>query len=116
MSGEIERIRRLAGWRARPERGADLGGDVAGFARELRRLERSIGGATDAWARLAPPELQTCATVETMRGGTLTLRVDDSAAAYEVDRTLRSGLETNLRMAVPGLLRVRTRVGGPASA
>lgn len=113
MSGEIDRIRKLAGWRTRPDRGAGMNGDVAGFARELRKLERSIGAATDAWARLAPAELQTCATVETLRGGTLTLRVDGSAAAYEVDRTLRGGLEANLRMAVPGLMRVRTRVGGP---
>ncbi|MFZ4721715.1 MAG: DciA family protein [Phycisphaerales bacterium] len=113
MSGEIDRIRRLSGWRTRPERGAAVQGDVAGFARDLRKLERSIGAATDAWARLAPAELQTCATVETLRGGTLTLRVDGSAAAYEVDRTLRGGLEANLRMAVPGLMRVRTRVGGP---
>ncbi|MFM7809178.1 MAG: DciA family protein, partial [Planctomycetota bacterium] len=84
MSGEIDRIRKLSGWRARPERGAGLDGDVAGFARELRKLERSIGAATDAWARLAPAELPTCATVETLRGGTLTLCVDCSAAAYEV--------------------------------
>lgn len=113
MSRDIDRIRKLSGWRSRPERGSAVEGDVAGFARELRRLERSIGAATDAWARLAPPELQSCATIETMRGGTLTLRVDGSAAAYELDRTLRSGLEANLRMAVPGLMRVRTRVGGP---
>jgi hypothetical protein len=113
MSDGTDRIRRLSGWRSRPERGAGVQGDVAGFARELRKLERSIGAATDAWARLAPAELQTCATVETLRGGTLTLRVDGSAAAYEVDRTLRGGLEANLRMAVPGLMRVRTRVGAP---
>ena len=113
MSRDIDHLRRLAGWRARPDRENEVGGDVAGCAREIRQLERSIGGATDAWARLAPKELQACATVETFRGGTLTLRVDGSAAAYEVDRTLRGGLEANLRMAVPGLVRVRTRVGAP---
>jgi hypothetical protein len=112
----LDQLKRLSGWRARPERGADVHGDVAGFARELRRLEKSIGLATDAWSRLAPPELQACACVETMRGGTLTLRVDGSAAAFEVDRALRSGLEGTLRQAVPGLMRIRTRVGGPIDA
>jgi hypothetical protein len=116
LNRDLDHIRRLAGWRARPERGADLEKDVAGFARELRRLERSIGAATDAWARLAPAELQACATVETLRGGTLTLRVDGSAAAYEIDRTLRAGLEANLCMAIPGLVRVRTRVGAPSAS
>jgi hypothetical protein len=115
VSGDLDRIRRLAGWRARPDRVASIAGDAGGFAREMRRLERSIGSATDAWARLAPPELQACATVETLRGGTLTLRVDGSAAAYEIDRTLRGGLEANLRMAIPGLVRVRTRIGAPGS-
>lgn len=114
MNEGVDRIRRLAGWRARPDRGREVAGDLAGVARDLKRLERTIGAATDAWARLAPPALQSCASVETFRGGTLTLRVDSSGAGFEIDRALRSGLEANLRMAVPGLVRVRTRVGaGP---
>ena len=116
MSDDAERIRQLSGWRARPERGRDVQGDVRGFARDLRRMEKTIGSATDAWARIAPPELQVCAVVDTLRGGTLTLLVASSAAAFEVDRALRSGLETNLRLAVPGLMRVRTRVGAPPQA
>jgi len=116
VSDGAERIRQLSGWRARPDRGREVTGDLAGIARELKKLERTIGAATDAWSRLAPPELQACAWVETLRGGTLTLRVDSSGAGFEIDRALRSGLETNLRMAVPGLLRVRTRVGSAPDA
>lgn len=116
MKDPLEQLKRLSDWRRRPERATAVQPDVAGFARELRRLEKSIGAATDAWTRLAPPELQACACVETLRGGTLTLRVDGSAAAFEVDRALRSGLEGTLRLAVPGLLRIRTRVGGPVDA
>ena len=116
MNDGVERIQRLSAWRARPERGRELGGDLAGFARDLKKLERTIGAATDAWARLAPSGLQSCACVETFRGGTLTLRVDSSGAGFEIDRALRSGLEANLRMAVPGLMCVRTRVGGAPDA
>ena len=116
MKEGVDRIKQLSGWRARPDRGRETGGDLAGIARDLKKLERTIGAATDAWARLAPPELQACACVETLRGGTLTLRVDSSGAGFEIDRALRSGLETNLRMAVPGLLRVRTRVGAAPGA
>ena len=116
MSEGVDRIRQLSGWRTRPDRGREVTGDLAGMARDLKRLERTIGSATDAWARLAPPELQACACVETFRGGTLTLRVDSSGAGFEIDRALRGGLEVNLRMAVPGLMRVRTRVGAPPDA
>jgi hypothetical protein len=113
VSDAADRIKQLAAWRARPDRGREVKADVSGFARELRRLEKTIGAASDAWVRIAPPELQRCSVVETFRSGTLTLMVDSSAAAFEVDRALRSGLETNLRLAVPGLMRVRTRVGAP---
>jgi hypothetical protein len=113
MSDDLERLRRLGTWRARPERLASASGDLSGMAREIRRLEKSIGGATDAWIRIAPPALQAVARVDTLRGGTLTLVVDGSAAAFEVDRALRSGMEASLRMAIPGLMRIRTRVGGP---
>lgn len=116
MSDAVERIKRLSGWRSRPDRGREVTGDLVGIARDLKRLERTIGAATDAWSRLAPPELQSCACVETFRGGTLTLRVDSSGAGFEIDRALRSGLEANLRMAVPGLVRVRTRVGAAPGA
>ena len=116
MSDAAERIKQLSSWRARPDRGRDVTGDLAGMAREFKRLERTMGAATDAWSRLAPPELQACACVETFRGGTLTLRVDSSGASFEIDRALRGGLEANLRMAVPGLVRVRTRVGAPPDA
>ena len=61
MRDPIEQLKRLSGWRSRPERTAAVQGDLTGFARDLRRLEKSIGTATDAWARLAPPELQACA-------------------------------------------------------
>lgn len=113
MSDDLERLKRLGTWRAKPERLASATGDLSGMAREIRRLEKSIGAATDAWLRIAPPALQVVARVETLRGGTLTLVVDGSAAAFEVDRALRSGMEASLRMAVPGLMRIRTRVGGP---
>jgi len=116
VNDPVEHLKRLSGWRARPETVHAIGGDLGRMAREVKRLEKSIGAATDAWMRIAPPQLQSCARVETLRGGTLTLAVDGSAAAFEVDRALRSGMEASLRMAIPGLMRVRTRVGGGTAA
>jgi len=114
MTDPIERIKQLGSWRAWRERGGVVKGDVASFARELRRMEKTMGTATDAWSRIAPPELQQCSSVETFRGGTLTLVVESSAAAFQVDRALRSGLEGSLRQAVPDLVRIRTRIGSIA--
>lgn len=111
MRDPLDHIKKLSTWRVRPERVLDVHKDVGIFARDLRQLEKTIGSATDAWMRIAPPELQNCVRVETFRSGTLTLLADSSSAAFRTDRVLRSGLETNLRLAVPGLMRVRMRVG-----
>jgi hypothetical protein len=58
VTDAADRIKQLAAWRARPDRGREVKADVSGFARDLRRLEKTIGAASDAWVRIAPPELQ----------------------------------------------------------
>jgi len=37
MSDDLERLKRLGAWRARPERLAPAAGDLSGMAREIRR-------------------------------------------------------------------------------
>ncbi len=106
-----QRLQRLGQWRARRERDASIGAEVALLARQLKSNEKSIGAASDAWMQLAPLDLQKVAAVETMRGGTLTLLVESAAASFKVNQALRDGLENDLKNAVPGMMRARTRVG-----
>ncbi|MCE9619682.1 MAG: DciA family protein [Planctomycetes bacterium] len=105
------KLQKLGQWRAWREPDRSIGKDCSLMAKQLVRTEKSIGAASDAWMQLAPLGLQQVAAVESLRGGTLTLMVESSAAAFEVDRSLREGLQSDLMNAVPGLLRVRTRVG-----
>jgi hypothetical protein len=106
-----QRLQKLGVWRAWREPDRSINKDVSALAKQFVRTEKSMGSATDAWMQLAPLALQKVASVESMRAGTLTLLVESSAAAFEVDRALRGGLENDLKISVQGLLRVRTRLG-----
>ena len=106
-----QRLQKLSAWRAWREPDRSINKDVSIFAKQFVRTEKSIGAASDAWMQLAPLALQKVASVESMRAGTLTLLVESSAAAFEVDRALRGGLENDLKNVVDGLLRIRTRLG-----
>ncbi len=109
----LVQLERLRAFRGRRERETSIEPLVGAISRELARQERAIGGAGRAWESLAPPELAGLARVVSYARGTLLLAVDDSAAAFEVDRALRGGLEGRLRAALrAGSLRVRVRVGG----
>lgn len=85
---------------------------IENTADSAKRSHRKLGALIDLWEQLVPHELAEHTTLTALRGGTLHVTVDSSAAAYELDRALRGGLEQQIRGQYRGtLLRVRVKVG-----
>jgi len=106
---QLERLRRFRGRRERETSIAPL---VLSIDRDLKRQDRAVGGADDAWRQLVPKELADATRVVSFARGTLVVMADSSSSAFEIDRALRGGLEGQLRAALrAGSLRVRVRVG-----
>jgi hypothetical protein len=86
--------------------------DMDEALRELRKLQRAVGGAASAWSQVVPPELaERCRLIGVSRG-TLEVRVPDAATRFALDRFLRSGGERAVIAAsAPGLQRIRVTIG-----
>ena len=81
---------------------------MAAQARAIRRMERSTGAAATAWAAAVPPALARHTALVSLVRGTLTVRVTDAAARFELDRWLRDGGELQVvRRCVTSLTRIR---------
>lgn len=64
--------------------------------KELKKRRRNVEGI--AWDEVAPPQLAARSGVEKLTpGGILTIRCDDAAARFEIDRWLRAGGDAELR-------------------
>ncbi|MFN0010541.1 MAG: DciA family protein [Phycisphaerales bacterium] len=73
-------------------------------AKELRSRARSLGAVGGAFARLVPRTVQERCVLVGMKAGVLTVRCDDDAARFELDRWLRTGGELELVKATPTTL------------
>lgn len=103
----IERMRQRS---VRPKPDLSLKRQIATLTGQLETRRRQWGGVGDAWAKTVPAELAYKAEIVGYRGGMLTVRVQDTAARFQLDRFLRTGGEARLIMAAPvGLKRVRLR-------
>ncbi len=82
------------------------------FKKEIERPLKQLGELTTIWDELVPPELAGHARLESLSRGVLRVAVDSSTCLYELDRLLRSGLQTQLitRCKGPALRRVQLRV------
>ncbi|MBX3354133.1 MAG: DUF721 domain-containing protein [Phycisphaeraceae bacterium] len=108
----IAQLERLRSFRGRRERDTAIAPLLEAIRRDLKRQDRSAGGADEAWRRLLPAELLLTTRVISFARGVLVVAADSSATAYELNRFLRSGLEAELRAELRcGSLRVRVRVG-----
>lgn len=58
---------------------------------ELKALERRLGGTTDAWSAACPKDLVGRTSIVGLSRGVLTIRADDAAVRFEIDRWLRTG-------------------------
>ncbi|MCC6320671.1 MAG: DUF721 domain-containing protein [Phycisphaerales bacterium] len=87
---QLGRVRRT---RVRESPSGDLRRLFLAQAPELRRLRRQLAGIAASWAETIPPEIAARTRLEGISRGVLRVGVPDSAAAYELDRVLRSGAE-----------------------
>jgi hypothetical protein len=74
-------------------------------APEIRRLKKQLALVAEAWERVIPAELVVRTRLEGISRGILRVCVSDSAAAFELDRVLRSGAEAMMLSQTPVSLR-----------
>ncbi len=87
------RLARLRGWRIPAARDLSLKQEMSGIAREVRRLERSVGSLGEAWATLVPGPLAARTVILGVARAVLQVRCQDASTRYELERWLRAGGE-----------------------
>lgn len=107
---DARRLRRLQGWRNRPDTFGLVSDALKDSLKELSDRRRTLRGADGAWAQVAPPSLRDRTTLVSLERGTLVVAPADSAVGFELDRWLRSGGLTALGQASGGTVR-RVRSG-----
>jgi hypothetical protein len=106
----LERLRKN---RARPGREMAVGAMIASIAKNARQTHKKHGEFIGLWEKLVPSDLAAQTSIVSLRGGIVQVRVDSSAASFEIDRLLRTGLLAQLRSEFSGtLMRVKVKVGG----
>src|SRR5688572_27737500 len=95
MRGEPS-LKRLRGFRNKAERDVSIGGALAEVEREVKKLQRAVGGIGSAWEEIAPARLAGRCRVVGITRGVLTIRAADAAARFELDRFMRGGGEAEL--------------------
>lgn len=107
----LTRLARIAPYRRRREPEASIQKIVETTLRKARRDEKRMGSFAEAWEALVPATLLGACTIGAVRGSKITIEVDSSAAKFEIDRLLRSGLQVELRRLYAGpLTDVRTKL------
>ncbi len=97
-SARLERLRARRTW---TDRATPIGASLESIRRELAQRETSIGPALSAWTSVIPPELAERSTIVSLKRGTLTVRIADSASRYATDRLLRAGAEIKVLKQCP---------------
>jgi hypothetical protein len=112
MHPSLTRIAQLQSWRGRKTFEPSIARAVLSVADQAQRTQRRLGELADLWQELVPGEVAAQSALAGLRSGVLHVLADSAAAAFELDRLLRSGLEAELRTRYRGTLsRVRVRVG-----
>jgi glycerophosphoryl diester phosphodiesterase len=108
-----ERIERLRGNRKRTEPARAITESLGRAAESLRAQQRKSSGLGAVWQTLCPTHLIDRTSVESLRRGTATIRVEDASTRFELDRWLRTGGLDDLIHASPAALRRVKLVLGP---
>lgn len=104
-------IERLRVHRVRAPRETALGPSIEALTARLRREASRIGGVSEAWEAVCPPELADRTAVEGVHRGVLVVRAADAATRYALDRALRGGGERELvRRSPAAIRRVQVRI------
>jgi len=71
-----------------------------------------MGSAGDIWERIVPATIRADTRLSGITGGVLHVVTGSASTSYALDRLLREGAETAIRIASEGrITRVRMRVG-----
>ena len=90
----LSTIARMRFFRAPPAKDQSIAGEVSELVQSIRRAEKTNGtldAALGALARAAPGSIARGCVPVALTRGVLTVRCEDSAAAYNLDQWLRSG-------------------------
>ena len=104
-SPQHEHLNNLRNWR--DPAGRDL--TLANFAKHINKTHvrpaKQLKPVVDLWNQHIPDPIRSKTTLAAFTRGILTIHADDSATLYQLDRLLRSGLETQLRTSCKTTLR-----------
>ena len=91
MSSEWARdIDRLRRWRSHRSRDVSISDSVQKLTLDARRLHKAVNALGVAWDELVPEHLAGASSIQRLTpAGILTVRTDDAAARFELDRWLR---------------------------
>ncbi|MBM4009047.1 MAG: hypothetical protein FJ285_05580 [Planctomycetes bacterium] len=89
-----------------------IGAEVRQLRASLERTARRMGSAGDIWERIVPATIRADTRLSGITGGVLHVVTGSASTSYALDRLLREGAETAIRIASEGrITRVRMRVG-----
>ena len=103
--------------RSLPRKDLSLGFLAEQFKREVEKPYRQLGDLAELWRELVPARLIAHCRLVGLSRGTLHVEADHAAAHYEIDRLLRSGLQTDLitRHKGPAFRRVQVKLARRAA-
>lgn len=93
----IDHLQKLKEWRGPRQRPSVYQVALERIQRDAKRTHRHLGDFIEHWYELLPDEIAVRTNIDSVRGGTIYVRADNSAAAFEVDRLLREGVLATLR-------------------
>ncbi|MEM1356309.1 MAG: DciA family protein [Planctomycetota bacterium] len=109
-----QRLDLLRQSRSLPRKDLSLGFMTEQFNRDVEKPYRQLGDLAELWREIVPDRLLTHCRLVGLSRGTLHVEADHAAAHFEIDRLLRSGLQTDLikRHKGPAFRRVQVRLAG----
>lgn len=111
MHPSLRQIGQLQAWRGRKGRDLAIAGVIEATAEQASRVQRRLGELIEIWREVLPRRIADRTSLVSLRSGVLAVEVDSASTAFEIDRLLRSGVETEIRRRFRGnFSRVRTRV------
>jgi hypothetical protein len=107
-----QRLEMIRKWRTRPEPDLSLGFLGEFYKREVEKPAAQLADLAELWVELVPVEIVRHTRLESFSRGVMRVAVDSSVQLYELDRLLRSGLQTQLIQAHkgPALRRIQLKV------
>lgn len=91
-----QRVETIRSRVAKPGRNPGAAALFSAAADELKRTQKHLHGAGEAWGEVCPAGLKEKSMVEGVARGTVTIRAADASTRFELDRALREGLEREL--------------------